>query len=78
MSKVLGIFVKILVFFTMPTHQIWSCHLAQEANFDFFLFFPNSTYNIKKSHKISNGKALYLKSCQQKTHPPVLLGLRYS
>ena len=70
MSKVLGILVKILAFLTMPTHQIWSCHVTQEANFENFLFFPNSTFNIKKSHKISSGKALYFKSCQQKTHPP--------
>ena len=40
------------------------------SKFRNFLFFPNSTFNIKKSHKISNGKAPYFKSCQQKTHPP--------
>ena len=77
MSKVLGIFVKILAFFTMPTHQIWSCHVTQEANFKIFLFFPNFTFNIKKSHKISSGKALYFRSCQQNP-PPMPLGLRYS
>ena len=39
--------------------QIWECHVTQEANFDFFLFCSNSTFNIRKSHKISSGKALY-------------------
>ena len=29
---------------------------AQDANFEFFLFCPNSTFNIRKSHKISSGK----------------------
>ena len=38
---------------------------AQVANFDFFfLFCPNSTFNIKKIHKISGD-----------TPPPVSLGL---
>ena len=81
MSKVLGIFVKFWHIFTMPAHQIWSYHVTQEANFDFFLFCSNSTFNIRKSHKISSGKALYFRSYQPKTsrdgkHPsPVLLGL---
>ena len=55
-------------------HVMWS----KKQTLKIFSFFPNSTFNIKKSHKISNGKALYFKSCQQKTHPPVSLGLRYS
>ena len=50
----------------------------QEANFKNFLFCPNSTFNIKKSHKISGGKALYFGSYQRKTPSPVPLGLRYS
>ena len=71
MSKVLGIFVKILAVFTMSTHQIWSCHVTQKANFKNCLFCPNSTFNIKKSHKISSGKALYFGSYQRKTPPSV-------
>ena len=40
MSKVMGIFVKFWLF-TMPAHQIWSCHVTQEANFENFLVCPN-------------------------------------
>ena len=39
----------------------------QEANFPFFLFCLNSTFNIRKSHQISGGKALYFRSYQPKT-----------
>ena len=51
----------------MPAHQIWSSHVIQEANFEKFLFCPNSTFNIRKSHKISGEKALCFKSYQPKT-----------
>ena len=50
----------------MHTHQISSCHMTQDANFEKFLFFPNSTFNIRRSHKISNGKALCFRSYQPK------------
>ena len=33
----------------MPVHQIWSCHVTQEVNFENFLFCSNSTFNIRKS-----------------------------
>ena len=66
MSKVMGILSN-LGSFTMPTHQIWSCHVTQYANFEKFLFCPNSTFNIRKSHKISSGKALYFISYQPKS-----------
>ena len=55
--------------FTMSTHQIWSCHVTEEASFEIFLFCPNSTFNIRKSHKISSGKAIYFKSYQAKISP---------
>ena len=67
MSKVVGIFVKFWYVFTMPAHQIWSYRVTQEANFENFLFCPNSTFNIRKSHKISSGQALYFRSYQPKT-----------
>ena len=38
MSKVVGISVKFWHFFAMPTHQIWSYHVTQEANFEKVLF----------------------------------------
>ena len=80
--KSCGHFCQILAFFMMPTHQIWSYHLTQEANFETFLYCPYSTFNIEKSHKISSGKALYFRSYQPKTSwgggkhspPPVPLG----
>ena len=74
MLNVVGIFVKILAFFMMSSHQLWSYHVTQKANFDTFLSFPNSTFNIRKIHKISGGKALYFRRYQPKTsrgdHPP--------
>ena len=80
-QKVWAFLVKFRLF-TMPAHQIWSCHVAQDTNFKKFLFCPNSSFNIRKSHKISSGKALYFRSYQPKTSrdvennlPPVLLGL---
>ena len=32
-------FCQILVPFTMPAHQIWSCQVTQDANFKIFYFF---------------------------------------
>ena len=68
MSKVVDIFVKFWHFFTMPAHEIWSYHVTRKANFEKFLFCPNSTFNIRKSHKISSRKALYFRSYQPKPH----------
>ena len=66
----------------MSTHQILPCHLIQIANFENFLFCPNSTYNSGKSHKISAGKTPYFISYQPKTSPggtpPVPSGLKDS
>ena len=62
--------MQILAFFTMPARQIWSCHVTQEANFDCFLFCPNSTFNIRKSHKASSGK-LSTSEATSKTLPGV-------
>ena len=60
-------YVKFWHFFTMPAHQILSYHVTQKANFELFLFCPYSTFNIRKSHKISGGKGLYFRSYQPKT-----------
>ena len=60
----------------MLAPQIWPYHVTQEANFEKKLYFPNSAFNIRKSYKISNKKALYFRSYQPKTslgggkHPP--------
>ena len=62
----MGIFCQILALFQMPAHQIGSCHVIQDVNFENFLLCPNSTFNIRKSHKISGGKALYFRSYQLK------------
>ena len=70
--KSYGHFCQILAFFTIPTHQIWSCPVTQaskQANFENFPFDPNFTFNIRKNHKISSGKALYFRSYQPKTTP---------
>ena len=64
--KSYGHLCLILAFFTIPALQIWPCHVTQEANFEKILFFPNSAFNIRKSYKISNKKALYFRSYQPK------------
>ena len=53
-------------FFTMPTHQLWSCHVAEVANFENFYFVLVLHLNIRKSPKTSGGKALYFNSYQPK------------
>ena len=65
--KSCGHFCQILAVLTIPAHQIWSCHMTQDANFENPLFCSNSTFNIRKSHKISSGKALNFRSYQKKT-----------
>ena len=75
----LWVFMSNFGIFTMPTPQLWPCHVNQEANFEKLLFY--SAFNIRKSYKISGRKALYFRSYQPKTSrpppppSPVLLGL---
>ena len=64
LCRKLWAFMSIFCIFTIPALQIWSCHVTQEANFEKNLFFSNSAFNIGKSYKISNGKALYFRSYQ--------------
>ena len=64
--KSYGHFCQILALLTIPAHQIWSCHMIQDAHFENLLFCSDSTFIIRKSHKISSGKALYFRSYQQK------------
>ena len=79
MSKVLGIFVKILAFFTMPTHQIWSCHVTQEANFKNFYFVLILHLILRKVTKFPVGKLSTSEVISGKHPPPPMpLGLRYS
>ena len=61
-------FCQILAFFTMPAHQIWSCHVTQEANLENFLFCPNSTLNIRKVTKFLVEKLSNSEVISQKPH----------
>ena len=36
--KIYGHFCQILVLLTIPAHQIWSCHVTQDANLENHLF----------------------------------------
>ena len=74
--KSCGHLYQILAFFTMPAHQIWSCHETQEANFEKCLCFHNFAFNIRKSYKISSRKALYFRSYQSKNTPPSALRVK--
>ena len=66
--KSYGHFCQILALLMIPAHQIWSCHMTRDPYFENLLFCLNSTFNIRKSHKIPGGKALYFTSYQQKPH----------
>ena len=80
MSNVMGIFVKFCLFFYDARLPNMAMSRDHDTNFENFLFCPNSTFNIRKGHKISSGKTLYFRSYQQKPHGggkrrPVPLGL---
>ena len=85
--KSYGHFCQILAFFTMLAHQIWSCHVTQEANFKIFLFCPNLTFNIEKVTKFLMEKLATSEVISQNLtgggggvggkHLLVPLGLRY-
>ena len=47
--KSCGHFCQILAFLKMLAHQIWSCHVTQEVNFEKCLCFPDSAFHIRKS-----------------------------
>ena len=65
----------------MPAHQIWSCHVTQDAHFTNFLFYPTSTFNIKKVTKFPVEKLFTSEVISKVPHgggkhlPPVPLGL---
>ena len=81
--KSYGHLCQILAFFTMPTLQIWPCHVTQEANLENISFFSNSALILGKAAKFLVEKTLYFRSYHPKNSwggvqntPPVLLGLR--
>ena len=62
----LWVFCQILALFTMPAHQIWSCHVTQDANLENFFLILHLI--LGKVTKISSGKALYFRRYQLKHH----------
>ena len=60
---------QLLALFTMLTHQIWSCHVNQVANFGNFQLWPNSALNNRKKSQNPGGNLLYFRSCQPKISP---------
>ena len=66
--KSYGHLCQILAFFTMPTLQIWPCHVTLEANFEKILFFPNSALNIGKAAKFLIEKFSTSEVISQKPH----------
>ena len=46
-------FCQILALFAMPAHQMWSCHVTQNANFVDFLFCPILHLILGKVTKLS-------------------------
>ena len=73
MSNVMGIYVN---FYDARSPNM-AMSRDPRSKFRKNLFFPNSAFNIRKSYKVSKGKALYFRSYQPKTsrrgggkHPP--------
>ena len=62
----MGIFVKFWLFYDARSLNMVMPRDSR-CKSRFFLFCSNSTFNIRESHKISSGKALYFRSYQQKT-----------
>ena len=62
-----GHFPQILAFFYDACSLNMVISRDPRSKFRKFLFCPNSKFNIRKSHKISSGKALYFRSYQPKT-----------
>ena len=78
-------FCQILAFFAMPAHQIWSCHVTEEANFEHFYFVLILHLILGKVTKfLVENSLLQTLSAKNLTgggggggkHPPVPLGLR--
>ena len=47
-----GHFCQILFFFTMPAHQIWSCHVTRDAEFEIFYFVLILYLTLRKVTKL--------------------------
>ena len=78
--KSYGHFRQILAIFTVPTHQIWSCHVSHVANFENFNFLPNSIFNVRKSvENLSTSEVISQKPHGVESTPPPLvpLGVKY-
>ena len=52
----------------MLAHQIWSCHMAQDANFENSLLCSNFVFNIRKSHKFLVEKLTTSEVISRKPH----------
>ena len=81
--KSYGHFSQILAFFTMPAHQIWSCHMTQEAISKIFYFVLILYLILGKvtkflAEKLSNSEVVSQKPhrVMENTPHPVALGLR--
>ena len=78
--KSYGHFCQILAIFMMPTHQIWSCHVTQDADFENFLFVLVLYFILGKVTKfvvakLSTSEAENLTGGGGCKHPPSTLGL---
>ena len=63
-----GHFCQILAFFYNARSPNMVMSRGPRSKFRKFSCFPNSAFNIRKSYKISSGKALYFRSYQPKYH----------
>ena len=58
--------------FMMPTCQISSCHVTQDANSEIFYFCPNSSFNIRKGHNFlrKTSVSVFTQKPQGRIPPP--------
>ena len=66
MSNVMGICVNFGIFYDARSPNMAMSRYSR-SKFLKKIFFPNSAFNIRKSYKVSDFKALYFRSYQPKT-----------
>ena len=66
--KSYGHFVKFCCYFTMLAHQIWSCHVTQDAEFEIFYFVLILYLILRKVTKFLVERLFTLELISQKPH----------
>ena len=68
LSQKLWTFLSNFVFFTMPAHQMWSCHVTQDAEVEIFYFVLILYLILRKVKEFLVERLLTLDVISQKPH----------